>query len=1125
MLHLIMIDKRAFYCAKSILICATFLMSCNNQKPINAPSSSGDPVVNPLFELLDAEQTKVYFNNVLTEGLNTNILMYEYFYNGGGVAVGDLNGDDLIDLYFTSNMGDNRLYLNQGGMVFEDITQISGASGRPGPWKTGVNIVDVNGDGLKDIYLCYSGALPDAKRQNQLFINQGLGEDGHPRFEDEAGPYGLASAAYSTQSYFFDYDRDGDLDMILLNHNPKNLPILNEVKTAELLSQDDPLRGLRVYEQNRGLFEDVTSAVGINGSPLSYGLGVGISDYNNDGWPDFYVSNDYAVPDYLYINQGDGTFINQLEKSIGHTSQFSMGNDVADINNDGYTDIITLDMLPEDNRRQKLLVAPDEYSKFDLNVRSGFYYQYMRNMLQLNNGDDTFSEIGQYAGISNTDWSWSALLADFDNDGWKDLYVTNGYKRDYTNQDFINYMDNFVEQRGRLKREDVMEIVGNMPSSDVSNYAYRGSESLVFANTSADWGLGLKANSNGAAYADLDNDGDIDLVTNNINLPAFVFENKTNQNLNHHYLKVKLESQSANTAGIGARVKLVSEGAVQVLEQYPSRGYQSSVSDVLHFGIGSATVIDTLQVRWASGMVETLINPTIDQVLVVSEDDAQGDRSIMIAGSTSDQPYFVPATSSISYRHSSRSIRDFDRQPLLLSEFSHSGPCMVKGDLNGDMFEDVFIGGEAGRPGKIFLQQASGQFLETDQPKLLEDATFEDTDAVIFDVDRDGDNDIYVTGGGYGSMSVHDENLRDRLYLNDGSGQLTLGPAPMIEDHGSTGTVVASDIDNDGDQDLYVGGMVVPGRYPEPPSSYVLLNDGHGQLIDKMDSDFSELRKIGMVTDALFVDINGDGIEDLVTVGSWMSINIFINNKGKLENRSEAYIPLGLKGFWNVIETTDLNSDGRPDFIIGNLGDNTQLSPLEDRPIVMYYSDYDNNGSVDPIMSYPLEGGLYPFATRDELQKQLPKYRSIFTSYESYATATIDDVLSQEDQRRSTMLNVETTQSVLLMSTASGRYRVDPLPAEAQYAPIHTVNVMDVDGDGLEDLLLCGNDRRMKLRIGQIDANHGMVFRGLGDGVFKYVDQKKAGISIAGDVRSAVQIGDQFLIGVNSGALRFYHLN
>src|SRR6476620_1738119 len=600
------------------VLCFILFCACKEKSPENNAETiktSG----NELFTLLDAKETGITFQNTLTEGLNTNILMYEYFYNGGGVAAGDFNNDGLVDLYFTSNMSDNKLYLNRGNMKFEDITSICGAAGRPGPWKTGVNIVDINGDGKLDIYLCYSGALPAEKRKNQLFINKGINSSGTPMFEDQAEAYGLASTGYSNQSYFFDYDKDGDLDMLLLNHNPKNLPILNVEATAKLFKEDNPEKGLRLFKQTNGKFEDVTTKSGINGSELSYGLGLGISDFNEDGWPDFYVSNDYGVPDFLYINNKNGTFTNQLQNRIGHTSQFSMGNDVADINNDDLPDVFTLDMLPEDNHRQKLLLGPDNLDKFKLNVRSGFYYQYMRNMLQLNNGNGTFSETGQIAGISNTDWSWAALFADYDNDGWKDLYVTNGYLKDYTNLDFINYMNEYVAAKGRLMREDVMEIIKQMPSSNVVNYIFRNTQGSRFENETVNWGVNQHSNSNGAVYADLDNDGDLDLVVNNINQPAFIYRNESQKLNKNHFLEIQLIGEGVNSQGLGAIVKIFYTGQVQRLEQNPTRGYLSSVSSTLHFGLGKAEKIDSLIITWASGKVQRLKDVQANQLLKLAE--------------------------------------------------------------------------------------------------------------------------------------------------------------------------------------------------------------------------------------------------------------------------------------------------------------------------------------------------------------------------------------------------------------------------------------------------------------------------------------------------------------------------
>jgi enediyne biosynthesis protein E4 len=781
------------------------LLAC---QPDREQTGQSGPVSAPLFTLLPAEKTGIGFQNQLDEGLNANILVYEYFYNGGGVATGDFNGDGRIDAYFTANMTDNKLYLNGGNWQFRDVTQASGAGGRPGPWKTGVTTVDINADGRLDLYVCYSGALPPEKRANQLFVNQGNDASGVPTFAEKAAEYGLDSPGFSNQAYFLDYDRDGDLDMLLLNHNPKNLPILNEVSTAELFATDDPERGLRLFQQTtppsagpnqHGYFNDVTQRAGLNGSPLSYGLGLGIGDVNDDGWLDFYVSNDYAVPDYLYINnrngRGDGpTFTNQITTSIGHTSQFSMGNDVADVNNDGRDDIFTLDMLPEDNRRQKLLMAPDNFAKFDLNLRSGFYYQYMRNMLHLNVGNfgegeggrgregkgfspsplkkPLFSEIGQVAGVSNTDWSWAALLADFDNDGWKDLFVSNGYVHDYTNLDFIKYMEDYVRSRGRLQRQDVLEIIGHMPASNVVNYGFRNQRGASFSNQTQNWGFDRPSNSTGAAYADFDNDGDLDLMVNNINQPAFVYRNESDNQAATHFLQLNLRGKGGNTQGIGTKVTLFAGGNRQTQMQTLTRGYLSAVSPVLHFGLGTVQTIDSVMITWPTGLRQTLRNVPANQTLTVEEAKAINPAPALVA----PKPVLTEIPSPMAYQNPAQSVNDFYRQPLLTNQPSYSGPCLIQGDVTGDGLADVFVGGTATEPASLFVQQKNGGFVRQKTPAFDADRGYHDAAAVFFDADGNGSLDLYVATGGYHTLAPDDPLLQDRLYLNDGRGHFARSP-------------------------------------------------------------------------------------------------------------------------------------------------------------------------------------------------------------------------------------------------------------------------------------------------------------------------------------------------------------
>ncbi len=1101
----------------------TFLFLCCKQKsPSNFSATTSDLNSTPHFSLIPASESQVDFQNTLTEGLNTNILMYEYFYNGGGVAAADFNQDGLIDIYFSGNMVDNKLYLNRGNLKFEDITLLSKVEGRPGPWKTGVTAVDINGDRLMDLYVCYSGALPTEKRMNQLFINQGNNARGIPVFEDQAALYGLNSPAYSTQAYFFDYDLDHDLDMLLLNHNPKNLPILNEESTAALLKADDLLKGTRLFRQDLGRFKDITVQAGINGSTLSYGLGLAIADLNQDGWPDFYISNDYAVPDYLYVNNKNGTFTNVLSKSIGHTSQFSMGNEVADINNDGHQDLFTLDMLPEDNYRQKLLLAPDNYNKFELNVRSGFYYQYMRNMLQLNQGTSTassivFAEIGQLAGISNTDWSWSALLADYDDDGLQDLHITNGYRRDYTNLDFINYMDQYTKEKGRLVREDVMEIISHMPASNVSNYIYANQDGLQFIDVTKAWGLHRPSNSNGAAHADLDNDGDLDLIVNNINEPAFIYRNEAQRNADHSYLNINLKGTSLNTLGLGSKISITADGHTQYIDHTITRGYQSSVSPVIHFGLGKAKLIDTLIIQWPGGDQQILTQINGNQTIELDEVNA----SKFIQRTIPSTTLFQSIQSPIPYMHVQRDINDFDRQPLLIQKPSYVGPYMASGDLNGDRLEDIIVGGSKDQRVKIYFQQNNRSYILDSLNSEM--ALSYDGPLALWDADNDKDLDLYIASGGYHDLQI-DSSLQDYLLLNDSHGRFTRSANSLPAMPTSKGCVVPIDINLDGHMDVFVGSRVIPGRYPENPASYLLINDTHNKFTNNISTLAPELEHIGMITDALSLDLNQDQKNDLIVVGEWLPISVFMHEGNKLVNRTSTYFDKEYRGWWNKIAASDFNNDGKPDLIVGNVGTNMQFHATDLEPAELYYKDFDKNGSVDPLFCTYIQGKSYPYITRDELVKQLVTFRRRFTSFESYASITITDLFKKDELKTSGHRSINRMETTCFISQPSGNYAIKELPIQAQFSPVHTIIIQDLDRDGIEDLLLCGNNANFKIRLGKSDSNHGMVFKGLGQGAFSYVNQSASGLNIRGDVRSVLVAGPNFLFGINHQPLQAYKL-
>ena len=834
-----------------------------------------------------------------------------------------------------------------------------------------------------------------------------------------------------------------------------------------------------------------------------------------------YICNDYTVPDYLYINNKNGTFTDVKRTALGHTTHFAMGNDVADMNNDGLPDILSLDMLPEDNHRQKMLMAPDNYEKYDLMLSSGFYYQYMRNMLQVNNGNGTFSEVGQLAGISNTDWSWAALLADYDNDGWKDLLVTNGYMRDYTNMDFIKYLNDYIQNNsGDIRRQNVLDLVQKMPSSDVKNYLFKNNRNLSFSNVSSAWGFNQASNSNGAAYADLDNDGALDLVINNINQPAFIYHNIASHDSAHRFLEVQLQGSGKNTQGLGAKVYVYASGNMQYEEQMPTRGYQSTVSPVLHFGVADAKIIDSVSIVWLSGRQQMLSNVSPDQLLKLQEKNANSP----FLNLPPDKSIFVATTSPIAFQEDSTPVNDFKRQPLMINPLSFSGPCLVKTDVNGDGLEDVFVGGEAGSAARLFLAQKGGKFIPLPQPAFDADKMSQDADAVFFDANGDGFPDLYVASGGYNNFEPNDPLLQDRLYLNNGKGLFTKSSNALPDMRTSKSCVRVSDVNGDGHPDLFVGSRVIPGRYPETPDSYLLVNDGSGHFTNQIGTIAPGLQKAGMITDAAWVDINQDNKKDLVVVGEWTPILLFVNENGTLTNKTSQYFDTPCNGWWNKLQVTDVNGDGKPDLVAGNLGLNTQCKVSGKEPAELYFKDFDDNGSVDPIFCFYIEGKSYPFVTRDELLDQMSSMRTRYSNYAAYADQSITDIFSKDDLKDAGHLTANCLNTSLFVMGENGKFESVPLPAEAQQSPVFTITPIDYNNDGKEDLLLCGNINRARLRFGKYDANYGVLLQGNGNGHFTYVPQWQSGFVLHGDVRSVVNLNNTLLFGINQSLPVAYKL-
>jgi hypothetical protein len=1098
---------------RRLVICLPFLIyGCNN---IDQDKSGTE---HKLFSIVDSEASGVSFINMVEDQKDFNILNYRNFYNGGGVGIGDINNDGLQDLYFISNQDRNKLYLNKGNWKFEDITESAGVGGTKG-WSTGVSFVDVNSDGFVDIYVCNSADLEGNDRQNELFMN-----NGDLTFTEEAEERGLNSNAFSVHAAFFDFDQDGDLDCYLLNNcftTPEKMLYLSM----------EPRRGGeeggdRLYENSDGFFRDISEAAGIHTGDAAFGLGVSVSDLNGDMLPDLYISNDFWERDYLYINQGGGRFIDEIENKIMMTSLNSMGADVGDLNNDGFPEIMATDMLPPDNYRLKTMTQFDGFRMTSMVFDSLFHHQIMQNALQLNREGKHFDEIAHIAGVSASDWSWGALILDLDLDGWKDIFISNGIQKDMTDFDFVDIIMN-KEVVNQVVDEsegfDFRDFLPFLPETKISNSAYVNQRDMTFKESAMELGLDLPSFSNGSSYGDLDNDGDLDLVVNNANMEAFLFRNNTVESNQNNFLKISLKGPEKNPDGVGAKVQIYKGHQFQELQQFLSRGFKSSVAADLVFGLAKVEMVDSVRVIWPDLSMQTLNNIPSHQSLTLDYEDAD-----LIWENTEMpiDPIFkeISKTSIIgNTRHEENSYNDFLFEGLTFKMLSTDGPRMLTGDVNGDELEDVILLGAADDMNKLFLQQKDGKLISRAVKGFTFDKHLEATCGAIFDFDQDGDNDILFGHGG-NEIQKGRENFGLRLYENDGGGNFSINIQATPQVRGNFSCIVPGDIDNDGDMDLFIGARSVPGNYGLIPSSFFVLNNGNGTWVN---NTTQELGTLGMVTSATWTDIDNDEDLDLMVVGDWMPITIFENTPGLLKKKG---VIKDSHGWWSAIHATDLDEDGDDDYVLGNWGLNSKFKATVERPLSLYVKDFDRNGKVDQILAWypPGEQRAFPFVSKDELVKQIPFLATKFETYKEYGNSTYEDLFDAEQRAGTLELKASRLESAILWRDENG-FRLQALPMDAQLSPVFAVEVADVNHDSIKDIMLFGNHYGLKPEVGRLDANHGTLLLGDKNGNYQSVPQSASGLFVFGQVRDAQFILDsngnrKLIITRNNDTALYYEL-
>lgn len=1101
---------------------------------------------NTLFQKIPSGRSGITFNNRITENDSVNILDMENVYNGGGVGIGDFNGDGLPDIYFTGNVVPNKLYLNKGSLKFEDVTAAAKVEGE-GKWSRGVSVVDINNDGLLDIYISVTILKDSVMRENILYINQGNDKNGVPVFKDMAAEYGLNDNSYTTQTAFFDYDNDGDLDAYMgvnVFAPGENANVFRRIyKNGEHPNTDRLYRNDWDSAKGHPVFTNVSKQAGI--SQEGFAHSVTICDLNQDGWKDVYVTNDYLSENLLYINNGNGTFTNRSKEYFKHTAMNAMGADVVDINNDGLSDVIELDMNPEDNYRKKTMLGSGNYQYYLNADYYGYQYQYVRNCLQLNRGNvsnsndsmnhPVFSDISFYSGVAQTDWSWTPLVGDFDNDGCRDLIVTNGFPKDVTDLDFIAYRNTAFATTNKE------ELLSKMPEVKISNYAFRNGGNLKFSNVTEAWGLEKVSFSNGAAAVDLDGDGDLDVVINNINDEAFIYENTLDNQKQtaHNYLQVRLQGDRMNRNGLGSWVKIFyNNGQKQVYETNPVRGYLSSVQSDVNFGLGAVPLVDSLLVIWPDNKTQKITNIKTNQQVTVKQSEASALYSWNSETKSQEPSWFweVGDSLGLTYTDRQKDFNDFSVQRLLPHKLSEYGPPMATGDVNNDGTEDLIIGNSDGIGEVVFLQKQNGLFEKKQLNAYPAGKTSVDKGLQLFDADNDGDLDLYISVGGY-EASSNSACYQDKFYVNDGKGNFTLDTTVLPINHTSKSCVRAADFDNDGDLDLFIGGRVEPGRYPQPVSSILLRNDskqGHIKFTDVTNEMAPALKNIGLVCDAQWVDINKDGFRDLVLAGEWMPVTFLLNQHGKFVDATQSSGIQKAVGWWNCLYAGDFDNDGDTDFIAGNLGENSFFKASDTYPLKNYFSDFDNNGTGKSITTEFIKDRddtykEFPANSRDEVIDQIPVIQKKISSYKNFASATIDKLFTKDQLNKALRCYANYLASSFIENVGNGKFNIKPLPALAQMAPVCAVVAGDFDRDGKTDVVLAGNDFGSELFNGKLDASYGLLLKGIGNGTFDAASLRQSGIYLPGQVNSVVLLkratgGLLLVASQNRGTLKVYAL-